>query len=163
MSGEEEVKIREAKPGDGEEIYRILSHAFEPYSRYYTEEAYSATVLSPREIESRIKDGQMVVLVATCHGVAVGTVSLKPEGEGRIYLQSMAVEPHYQGQAIGKQILERAEMFARQRQCRLVSLECYHPLVKALDLYEKSGFRVTGKKRNYYGIEIFEMTKKLTG
>ncbi|MDD3492336.1 MAG: GNAT family N-acetyltransferase [Candidatus Thermoplasmatota archaeon] len=156
------MKIREAKPGDGEDVHRILSHAFDPYRSYYTEEAYSATVLSPREIENRIRAGHMVVLVATCHGVAVGTVSLKPEGEGRIYLQSMAVEPHYQGQAIGKQILSRVETFAKQRKCKHLSLECYHPLIKALGLYEKSGFRVTGKKRNYYGIEIFEMTKELT-
>jgi ribosomal protein S18 acetylase RimI-like enzyme len=155
------INIRKAKIYDSDEILRVLSHAFEPYKGYYTEEAHKATILNHQEIENRIRDKKVEILVALYENIIVGTITLRFEKNGNIYLQSMAIIPNYQGKGVGKQMLERVEITAKQRKGTTMSLECYYLLKKAVDFYKKSGFYITGRKRNYYGIQIFEMVKEL--
>ena len=42
-----------------------------------------------------------------------------------------------------------------------ITRECYAALESAIALHEKSGFRRTGRKREYGGITVFEMAKIL--
>ena len=71
----------------------------------------------------------------------------------------MAVDPPYQKKGIGYQLLEYISNIAREKNLHQLILESYKPLKSAIRLYEKYGFRKTGKKKNYYNIEIFEMIK----
>ncbi|MFX0066893.1 MAG: GNAT family N-acetyltransferase [Candidatus Hermodarchaeota archaeon] len=157
---EGDVEIRKAHHNEIREIYAILSKSFEPYNQYYTEKAYEATVISPREIEKRINDEQTEVLVVIHKDKVVGTVSIIIQERKKMHLRSMAVKPSYQRKGIGSYIIEEINKLAREKQVKIISLECFEPLIQAINLYEKFGFRKTGRKRDYHGIRIFEMIKE---
>jgi ribosomal protein S18 acetylase RimI-like enzyme len=155
------IQIRKANISDIQEIHETLSESFEPYKQHYTEEAHKATVISPTEIEKRLTDQKSVVLLAVYNNKIVGTASIKIEQNGNFYLRSMGVKPNYQGLGIGICILEEINRIAKKEDCKVISLECYEPLKKATRLYEKFGFRRTGRKRDYHGLIVFEMIKEI--
>lgn len=155
------VEIRKANIGDVQAIYETILEAFESYKKYYTKDAYKMTVIGHAEIEKRICDDKKEIFVAVCDNEIVGTVTIKLKDESNIHIQSMAVKPKYQGKGIGMKILEEIDKIARKRGCKTMSLECFYPLKKAISLYEKCGFRKTGRSRDYYGIKIFEMLKEI--
>jgi ribosomal protein S18 acetylase RimI-like enzyme len=151
--------IRLANSSDTENIYHILSEAFKSYKKHYTKEAYKATVISIDEIEKRIKNHEINILVTLFNDRIVGTASIFEKNHNNLYISTMAVNPHYQKKGIGYQLLEYISNFARKKNFHQLSLESFKPLKSAIRLYEKYGFKKTGKKRYYYDIEIFEMIK----
>jgi len=153
-----ELQMRIATFDDARAIHEIIAEAFEPYKKYYTKEAYNATVVSIAKIEKRLRKRE--VLVATHDNKIVGTASIRIEGKN-IHISSMAVKPDYQGKGVGLQILREINELAIRKKCKTISLECFYPLRKAIKLYEKFGFKKTGKIRNYYGIKIFGMLKEI--
>jgi len=155
------LKIRIAVSTDIHSIHEILSEAFKPYRKYYTKKAYKATVISPEEIEKRIENSETIVLVADYANVVIGTASINLGDKTNLYIQSMAVKPTYQGKGIGLCILTIIERIGKEKNCKIMSLESYEPLKKAVLLYEKFGFKRTGKERDYQGITVFEMIKEL--
>jgi len=159
-SGQSEVNVRGANPADCREIHHVLLESFEPYRKVYTKEAYDETVLSSDKIEKRITDPETEVLVALHKNEIVGTATINIQVGDDLYIRSMAVKPDTQGKGIGRCILEEIQEIAVQRQCKTISLECYEPLKNAVRLYERFGFRRTGEKRAYHGVEIFEMKKE---
>ncbi len=164
MNGQESrghILVRSASIDESEIIYQVLVDAFSPYGRYYTVEARKATVMSPSEIEERICDDKHDVLVAIFNNKIVGTVTLQMRDEGDIYVRSMAVSQRCQGKGVGWRLLEELETRALQKGSKTISLECSGPLKRAIHVYESFGFTITGKKRMYYGVEVFEMKKEV--
>ncbi len=157
----DQVLVRNAYITESATIYEVLVAAFSPFGKYYTRQARKATVMSPREIEERIRDDKHEVLVATFNNEIVGTVTLQLRDERHIYVRSMAVSPYHQGSGIGRRLLEELERRAQQKGIKTISLECSEPLKTAIHLYESFGFTITGKKRVYHGVEIFEMKKEV--
>jgi ribosomal protein S18 acetylase RimI-like enzyme len=155
-----DLKIKKAQSDDIQEIYKVLSQAFNPYRQYYTEGAYRATVISPHEIEKRITEKETDVLVAICNSKIVGTASIEVQ-EGNVHVCSMAVKPHHQGKSVGWRVLQEINELAKKRHCKTITLECFEPLTKAVSLYEKFGLKRTGRRRNLYGIIVFEMMKRV--
>ena len=155
------LKIRRANIDDVQAIYETIFEAFESYKKYYTREAYEMTVISHIEIEKRIRSNKKEILVAVYNNEVVGTATIKIGDKNNIHIQSMAVRPEYQEKGIGLCILEEINKLAQKKGCKTVSLECFHPLRKAISLYEKCGFNRTGKTRDYYGVKIFEMLKDI--
>jgi ribosomal protein S18 acetylase RimI-like enzyme len=150
----DQVLLRNAYITESETIYEVLIAAFSPFGKYYTEEARKATVMSPCEIEERIRDDKHEVLVATSNNEIVGTVTLQMRDEGDIYVRSMAVSPYHQGKSIGRRLLEELERRAQQKGVKTISLECSEPLKRAIHVYESFGFTITGKKRVYHGVKM---------
>jgi ribosomal protein S18 acetylase RimI-like enzyme len=148
-------------PGDARKVYRALAQAFEPFRQFYTKKAFEATILSPELFEDRIINSEADVLVAVMGGSIAGTASVKLENERNLYLCSMGVKPEYQKKGVGFALLEEVEADAKRKQCRTISLETYPLLTKAIALYERFGFRRTGRTRDYYGVTIFEMKKEV--
>ena len=159
MSGK--VEIRDARASDANIIHGILADAFLPYKDKYTEEAYENTVCPPHEIAERIDDALFDVLVAQLEDEIIGTVTLNQRSRESAYLSSMAVKPTAQGKAVGCLLLIEAERRARNRKCIFVSLECCEFLKMAIGLYRRMGYKRTGTSRPYYGVEVFEMKKRL--
>lgn len=155
-----DVTIRGAQPEEAPAVCEVLAAAFRPYRRFYTEEAYRATVGSPHEMESRIWGTDATVLVVRYDRIIVGTASLQREGD-RLHIKSMAVRPACQGLGIGRRMMKDIQKRARRTGCATLSLECYCPLTSALHLYRACGFETTGRERDYHGIRIFEMQKRL--
>lgn len=155
----DDIEIRNTKNSDIQAIYKVLSKAFEPYKQDYTQEAYNATVISACEIEKRMNEQKTEVLVAVYHNKIVGTATITTKENGELYIRSMAVKPNTQRKGMGMLMLEEIDRRAKQKHCKIISLECFEPLTKATKLYEKSGFKRTGRQRSYYGIKIFGMKK----
>ena len=157
----DEIAVRDAVEYDVGLIHEILSEAFQPYRDYYTEEAYDVTVCSTREIKRRIDDNRFDVLVAVRKDQIVGTATLQLMEKGISYLSSMAAKPAVQGKGIGYCLLSTIEDRAREKRCSVVSLECCEFLKMAIGLYKRMGYKRTGRKRPYYGVEVFEMQRRL--
>jgi len=156
---EEEVLVRESSLDMTQEIWDVLSEAFAPYRKFYTEKAYSATVISPSEIKERIQDPKTIVLIASYRGKVIGTVSIELQDKN-LHIRSMAVIPKYQRKGIGSSIFEKVFAISKEKSVKILSLGCFNPLIDAKKLYMKFDFKSTGKKRSLHGIEVFEMMKK---
>lgn len=146
---------------DAKIAHEILFAAFEPYQDLYTNKSFNATVVNTDTLRERIVSSDYDVLIAAYYDIKAGTVSVTPEDEQNLYLCSMAVSPDYSGKGIGFKLLHEAEQIVKDKKCNSITLETYHPLKHAVKLYEKFGFRRTGKDRDYYGVTIFEMKKIL--
>ena len=59
-----------------------------------------------------------------------------------LYIDVLVVHPDFQGQGIGKTLLEKAEAKAKQRSCTAVHLNSHD--FQALDFYHKFGFKIGG-------------------
>lgn len=153
--------VRTTDINDAPAIHNVLFEAFNPYSEQYTEGALNATIVSTKDLEERLGLPDFDVLIVLYKGNIVGTASVKTERGRNVYLCSMAVTPDYYGKGIGYRILEEVEKTAITKGCLTISLETSAPLVNAINLYEKFGFKRTGNKKDYYGVTIFEMVKRL--
>lgn len=152
------LKIRKARIADTGTIFKILSESFKEYKDSYTTEAFRVTILNPSEIKRRILDENMTLMVLLWKNHIIGTVSIEITKNGEIlHIRSMAIDPKYQKKGFSKFLIKQVIKLGQTNQAKYITLECFKPLLKAQKLYEKTGFRKSGKKRSYYGIEIFEM------
>ena len=155
------LTIRPADISEIKNIHNLLLESFMPYKKYYTESAFNATVISTDEITKRIKNTEFCVLVALFKNKITGTASLHQRNKKSLHINTMAVDPRYQNKGIGLQLLQYISDVAKQKNLQQLSLETSKPLEKAIKFYKKFGFKKTGKIRDYFGIEIFEMIKPL--
>lgn len=148
-------------PALADSIHLILYEAFLPYIALYTPGAFTATVVSAETMKARILSEEYSVYACTIEGILAGTVSTKVTDQGELYFMSMAVAPGHSGKGVGSALLKAIEEEASHKQCNTILLETYAPLLEAIRLYEKNNYVKTGRKRDYSGIEIFEMKKEL--
>lgn len=62
----------------------------------------------------------------------------------------LGIRPDWRGRGLGQLLLVALLQLARQRQMKRATLEVRASNRAALSLYEKLGFRVAGRRRNYY-------------
>ncbi|MFX0209286.1 MAG: GNAT family N-acetyltransferase [Candidatus Hodarchaeota archaeon] len=153
------LKIRKATLNDIQEIHDLLSDSFSPYYQYYTQKAYTKTVVPVVTIKKRIKCQKTDVLVASYRNKIVGTASIEIKKKGKLHIRSMAVKSDFQNKGIGSQILKEIDEIALNKHSKIISLECFEPLIKAASLYKRFRYKLSGKTKNYYGITVFEMIK----
>ncbi len=161
MSEEREqgVQIRLAVPGDASAIASLMHRSFIEYEDQYTPEAFAATVLPPDQVQARMNEGPM--WVALENGAAVGTVSAVLKDEG-LYIRGMAVDPLARGKRIGRKLLDCAEAFAVQGECKRLFLSTTPFLSRAIKLYEDYGFsRSNEGPDNLFLTPLFAMVKRL--
>ncbi len=154
------LTFRKANTSDINDIHEILYKSFKPYQRFYTDQAFAATVISPEEIKNRIMKSVYDVFIALFDNQIVGTVSLSIKNQDILYIRSMAVDPDFQRIGIGNFILENITSYYEKRKIKKFILESSKPLNNALNFYEKHGFKKTGLNRDFFGVEIFEMIKE---
>jgi GNAT superfamily N-acetyltransferase len=144
---------------DSRGILACLRAAFEPYRERYTAAAYEDTVLTPKTLAERL--ATMVVLVAVDRDeMILGTIGgIDLGGEGHI--RGMAVLPQAQGSGIAGRLLGAIEAKLRDRGCPTVSLDTTAPLARAIRFYERSGYRASGKVTDFFGMPLYEYTKRL--
>ena len=157
---EKPVSIRTATDDDCRGILECLTLAFAPYQQSYTGEAFLDTVLTPETVHKRLAD--MSVFVAI-HGASrvVGTIGCKALAEGEGHIRGMAVIPEWQGSGVSKRLLAKAEAELRKAGCRIVTLDTTEPLKRAVQFYNKNGFRPTGKVGFFFGMPLFEYSKRI--
>lgn len=77
---------------------------------------------------------------------------------------NVAVSPHHRRLGIGKALLQTLETEARANGKRVMYLEVRVSNTPAVTLYEKAGFTVAGRRKNFYSQpreDAFVMTKDL--
>lgn len=79
--------------------------------------------------------------------IAYGVMSLAAQ---ECHILNVCVDPDYQGQGIGRRLLEQLLTIARARKADTAFLEVRPTNTQALSLYFSEGFNEIGTRRNYY-------------
>ena len=154
---EHDIQIRRAEPADALAIAALLREAFVEYEAAYTAEGFAATTPEGEQIQSRMEEGP--VWVAVRDEVLVGTVSVVPHGEA-LYVRGMAVLPLARGQRLGEALLHQVEEFASAHGYRRLYLSTTPFLARAIQLYERAGFRRSDEgPHELCGTPLFTMEK----
>ena len=153
------IQIREAVPNDVSSIATVLYQAFVAYESSYTPEGFAATTPSPDQLQNRLIEGPVWVVLR--EEVIVGTVAIVPKGES-LYIRGMAVLPNARGLKIGELLLKHIENFASARGFRRLLLSTTPFLSNAIRLYESFGFQRTSEgPHDLFGTPLFTMEKIL--
>lgn len=131
-----EITLRPATADDQDEVRALI---FAVLDEYELEPAPKTTDADLYDLEGFYADGMFEVL-ETASGEIVGTVGLKPRGNGAVELRKMYLKPSSRGRGLGKRLLKRAIEGARELGANRIELETARVLQEAIGLYEKFGF-----------------------
>ena len=152
-------KIRPAVPDDTPAIASVLYEAFVEYKSSYTPEGFAVTTPTSDQIQSRMTEGPVWVVIRD--QAIVGTASAVSQGES-LYVRGMAVLPNARGQKIGELLLAHIESFASTSGFRRLFLSTTPFLNSAIRLYERFGFRrIDDGPHDLFGTPLFTMEKLL--
>lgn len=104
------------------------------------------------------KEGNDYHVKGEIDGVLVACLVVTPIDERRVQIRQMAVEPHLQGQALGRQMMIWGENLAREKGFKKVSL---HAREIVAGFYEKMGYKKTGVHFTTLGLPHCIMEKNL--
>lgn len=153
------IQIRTAVPDDAPSISSVLYESFVEYKSSYTPEGFAVTTPTSDQIQSRMTEGPVWVVLRD--QAIVGTASAVSQGES-LYVRGMAVLPKARGQKIGELLLEHIESFASAGGFRRLFLSTTPFLSSAIKLYECFGFRRIGAgPHELFGTPLFTMEKFL--
>jgi N-acetylglutamate synthase-like GNAT family acetyltransferase len=154
------LQIRRAVAEDAPAIASVLYESFVEYKPSYTPKGFAATTPSADEVQRRMSEGPVWVILLD--QAIVGTVAVVPKGES-LYVRGMAVLPDARGQKIGEILLAHIENFATARGVKHLYLSTTPFLDAAIRLYERFGFqRNTDGPHDLFGTPIFTMAKELS-
>jgi ribosomal protein S18 acetylase RimI-like enzyme len=153
------VRIRAAVSDDASSIASVLQESFIEYKSLYTREGFAATTPVTAQVEKRLAEGPVWVVLD--NDAIVGTVSVVPEGES-LYVRGMAIVPAARGRRIGELLLRQVEEFAVERGFKRLFLSTTPFLERAIQLYEHYGFQRSGEgPDNLFGTPLLTMEKIL--
>jgi ribosomal-protein-alanine acetyltransferase len=151
-------KLRTATLDDLEALMQLEERAF-------TSDRFSRPQY--RYLLTRANATPLVVTIAVAPGqteTIAGTAFMlwrRQSRQGHLY--TIAVDPDFHGQGIGKQLLLACEAEARRRGCDRIALEVRQDNESAIALYKKHGYEVTERMRQYYEdqSDAYKMVKLL--
>ncbi|CAG7597417.1 putative N-acetyltransferase YvbK [Paenibacillus solanacearum] len=123
---------------------------------------------SQQLVEQYMKRGECYV--AEADGAVVGVYVLLPTRPDTAEIVNVAVHELYQGQGIGKRLVNHAIQTAKAQGCKTVEIGTGNSGVGQLALYQKCGFRITGVDRDFFlrhydepiyenGIQVVDMVR----
>ena len=137
------MTIQKATKQDANALFQLEQKVFDSFN----------SPLSKRSFYYHI--GKNLLLIAKKEKNVAGYILILTSFKcPRIY--SIAVDPNFERQGIGKKLLEKA---LKRNNC--LRLEVRKDNEKAIRLYEKIGFEIIGEKLNYYddGCDAWEMRR----
>jgi ribosomal protein S18 acetylase RimI-like enzyme len=112
---------------------------------------FTTDIISRRSFRHFLTAPGATVLVAEADGKIAGYVLvLYPPRSKLARLYSIAVAPHSGRRGVGPFLLAAAEEAAHQRGRRAMRLEVHEHNARAIARYEKSGYRLFGRRPGYY-------------
>lgn len=146
--------IRQATLGDLEDLVLLETAGF-PIDSF-----------TRRQLLYLITKAQGICLVEEDGGRILGMLVLlwrRNSGSGSIY--SVVVDPKVQGKGIGKRLMHEAEVIARQKGLKRLTLQVRLDNAVAIGLYKKLGYTEGGYLPQYYsdGQTAIHFRKPLTG
>jgi len=127
---------------------------------------FTTDILSRRSFRHFLTVQKSSLIVAEDSGKLAGyALVLYPPRSKLARLYSIAVAPHIPSRGIGPLPLAAAEAAAARRQRRAMRLEVHEHNTRAIARYEKSGYRLFGRRRRYYddGGDALRFDKPLSG
>lgn len=103
---------------------------------------------SVQAFELELEKTDAVTLVAHCESKVVGFVNVNIVLD-EMYLNNIAVTSSYRGAGIGGILLKSLEEIARMR-VSFITLEVRASNEAAKSLYQRSGFEIVGRRKNFY-------------
>ena len=133
------AKIRRGRIGDLDALLAVESAVF------------TSDNLSRRSFRHFLISPNGSLLVAEESGKLAGyALVLYPPRSKLARLYSIAVAPHIGQRGIGPLLLKAAEGAAASRRRHVMRLEVHEHNTRAIGRYEKSGYRLFGRHRDYY-------------
>ena len=112
---------------------------------------FTTDIISRRSFRHFLAAPNVALIIAEERGELAGyALVLYPPRSHLARLYSIAVAPHTAGRGVGTQLLAAAEAMARRRGRRAMRLEVHAHNSRAIARYEKSGYRLFGRVRDYY-------------
>lgn len=137
MPPDVDVTIRAATPDDVADATRIIADALLEFGLIFAPEGRDADV---KEFGARPDHDDLVALDG--QGRPVGVASLGPQGDPGVgWVSKMFVDARVRGQGVGRALLEATHAAAKRRGYRTVGLRTRLAFVRAIDLYERNGYR----------------------
>lgn len=103
---------------------------------------------SPKLVEDYVARGQC--FIAEKDEQVVGVYVLLPTRPETAELVNIAVDEAYQGQGIGKQLVNHAIQEAKRLGYQTLEIGTGNSSIGQLALYQKCGFRITGIDRDFF-------------
>ena len=139
--------ISPATSGDIPALNRLVNSAYrgEGSRRGWTTEAdlLSGIRTTEASLAELLANPNALILRYVVEDELVGCVYLEYK-ENTIYLGMLTVAPNAQAGGIGRQLLEAAEEYARDRQCRAITMTVIPLRTELLAWYERRGYERTG-------------------
>ena len=104
-----------------------------------------------QDIARKMKVDPEMFLVCEIDGKIIGTVMVGYEGH-RGWINYLGVLPEYQGQGLGRELMDRAEAMLVERGCAKINLQIRATNTRVIQFYEGIGFKVD---------EVMSMGKRL--
>jgi ribosomal protein S18 acetylase RimI-like enzyme len=144
-----ELKIRRARPEDGEALLAIDRATWSPLSSPAAEPSIGP-FFNPRTFPEN-------VVVAELSGKPVGWGKIEhptplPASAHVWHVTGLAVDPDFEGRGAGRALVEALIDLARERGGRRITLRVFAPNERARRLYERVGFEVEGVLREEFMI-----------
>jgi ribosomal-protein-alanine acetyltransferase len=148
-------RVRLAKPEDLPRMLKIEEACFGGAER-----------LSEGQLKGLALRIDVLPLAAEADGLVVGFALVHYHG-GRARLLTIDVAPEMRGLGLGRALLDAVEAESLARGCGCVGLEVRLSNSRAINMYKKAGYAMTGRLRDYYPDEggasdALEMEKPLT-
>jgi GNAT superfamily N-acetyltransferase len=114
------------------------------------------------EISRLLYSNNAIILCRTTQNKIIGSICLT-YSDSQVEMGMFAVNPHYQGQGIGKQLLHYAECYAAQKwsveRYVLAVIHCRYELIA---FYERRGYKLTTQRRAF-PVNLALWTPKVDG
>lgn len=155
------IALRAPRPGD---IGWVVQRHGEIYAREYHYDArFEALVaaIAARFVQ-RYDARRERCWIADCGGVNVGAVFVVRQSSEVAKLRLLLVEPEVRGRGLGARLVGQCIRFARRSGYRSMVLWTQSELTAARRIYERSGFRRTGRHAHHsFGRELVAETWRL--
>lgn len=156
------IKVRSANENDIPAIHKVIRKGFKGLRRRgYPKKAIDAAIPSRRAIQQRLLLPKTVVFVASIDGQIIGTVTGNENFE-HFHVQSLAVDPRFQGHGVGYSLMTELEKIARKFNCNKLFVQTAWAMFEAIKLYLQLGFELEGyHPRQFFGEVLLSFGKIL--
>jgi len=149
--------IRPYRPSDRDALIDLTIRAFEGVSIDQNIEARYGVIAGvgwqrrkASHVEADIAANPGGILVAERDGVVVGYVSCRVDLRTRIgSIPNLAVHPDFQGEGLGKQLIQAALAYHRSLGMKFVRIETLEQNHRCMALYPRLGFREIARQVHY--------------
>ena len=140
-----EITVRSYRTEDLEDIEEILSEYPGPTGRVWTEK------MIKEMMSDALKEQPDGVFVATTNGRVVGfAIVLYKEWFNIAYLDYVQVKTEQMNKGVGHMLIEKCVSWAREKGARILYTETGKNNERAIQFYQKHGFKITGHIPSYY-------------